>query len=88
MARSTISPSSSESVTTAVADAVADTKGVEPVDLEIVFEEHIDTEAVNRLATHDTASWTLSFELPEHTVTVTSDGEVLVDGHRKDVATV
>jgi hypothetical protein len=60
--------------------AVADAKGVEPKEVDLSLYEHIDPDAIRLLTAHSTASWTLSFELPEHTVTVTSDGLILVDG--------
>lgn len=63
-------------------EALADAKGIEPEKLEITLHEHIDLDAIELLATHETASWTLSFELPNHNVTVTSDGLILVDGGR------
>ncbi|WP_176451078.1 hypothetical protein [Halorubrum sp. Ea1] len=31
------------------------------------------------MAANEAATWTLTFELPKHDVTVTSDGRVLVD---------
>lgn len=68
-----------------VVEAVADAKGVDPSELDISLDDHIEPEAITRLADHDDASWTLSFELPEHNVTVTSDGLVLVDGARQEV---
>jgi hypothetical protein len=55
------------------------------VELDISLNDHIEPEAITRLANHADASWTLSFELPEHNVTVTSDGLVLVDGAHRDV---
>lgn len=60
--------------------AVADSEGVEPEELGITLADHIDLDAVNQLAEQSTSAWTLSFELPEHRVTVTSEGVILVDG--------
>lgn len=68
-----------------IVEAVADAKGVDPTKVETPIPEHVDTEAIRLLAAHETASWTLSFELPDHNVTVTSDGLVLVDGAQKEV---
>lgn len=65
---------------TRVVRAVAEAKGIEPTELEYPLGEYIDLDAVDQLVTHENASWTLSFELPEHNVTVTIDGMVLVDG--------
>ena len=62
-----------------IIEAVADSEGVEPDELGIVMADHIDLDAVNQLAGHDNSTWTLRFELPEHSVTVTSEGVILVD---------
>jgi hypothetical protein len=74
-----------DAIKTEVVKAIADAKGVEPVDLDYTVGEYIDLEAIEQLAAHDTASWTLSFKLPNHNVTVTSDGLILVDGVREQV---
>lgn len=68
-----------ESMTSDIIEAVADSEDVEPDELELVLNDYIDLDAVNRLAEHDNSTWTLNFELPEHSVTVTSDGLILVD---------
>lgn len=68
-----------------IVEAVADAKGVDVSELELSLDDHIDPDAIARLAEHEDASWTLSFELPEHNVTVTSDGLVLVDGVREGI---
>lgn len=68
-----------------IAKAIADAEGVSPDNLDYAVSEYIDLEAIEQLAAHNTASWTLSFEVPNHNVTVTSDGLVLVDGVREQV---
>jgi len=66
-----------------IAEAVADAKEVEPTNLGYKLQEQIPVDAIEQLAHHETASWTLSFELPDHRVTVTSDGTTLVNGIQK-----
>ena len=66
-----------------IIDAIAEVEGIEPSELDSALYEYIEPEAIQQLASHGTASWTLSFELPEHQVAVTSDGAVLVDGTQK-----
>lgn len=61
-------------------EAIADAKGKEPDDLEAVLEEHISMEAIQQLDDHASELWTLQFELPNHTVQVSGDGTILVDG--------
>jgi hypothetical protein len=60
--------------------AVAEAKSVEPTELDVTIQNHMDIDALTYLATEEFTTWTLSFELPEHTVTVTSDGSIQVDG--------
>jgi hypothetical protein len=43
-------------------------------------------DAVEALARHSDATWTLSFEVPGHTVTVADERVVLVDGARAEPA--
>lgn len=66
-----------------IIEGIADAKDVEPAELNLSLHDYIDTDAIEQLASHETASWTLSFELPNHNVTVTSDGLILVDGSQK-----
>lgn len=65
-----------------VIEAVAETDGVDPLELETALQECISVGALERLAIHDNTSWTLSFEFADHQVTVTGDGRILVDGTR------
>lgn len=51
-----------------------------PTELEYVLHDHIDMDAIESLIRHASNSWTLSFEVPDHSVTITGDGVVLVDG--------
>jgi len=74
-----------EELTRNILEAIADAKGIEPEEIEYSLTEFVDPDAIEQLAAHERASWTLAFELPEHNVTVTSDGLVLVDGTRQKV---
>jgi len=69
---------------TAVVDqivkSIADAKDVDPVDLDIVMQEWVDTDALRLLADHPSDAWRIQFEMPEHTVTITGEGAILVDG--------
>jgi hypothetical protein len=64
----------------AIIAAVADAKDMEPEELELVLQDYIDVDAIERLDGHRSDLWTLQFELPEHTVIVSGDGTILVDG--------
>ena len=74
-----------DKLATEIIKAVADAEGVGSEDLDYAVGEYIDLDAVEQLAANSTASWTLSWELPNHNVTVTSDGLILVDGVREQV---
>lgn len=65
-------------ITVELVEAIAETKDVEPTNLEYTLQEYIPLDAVEKLADHDNTTWTLSFELPEYTVTVTSERGVSV----------
>jgi len=66
-----------------IIEAVADAKDTEPVELDLVLQDYVDAEAIERLDGHESDLWTLQFELPEHTVLVSGDGTILVDGTQK-----
>jgi hypothetical protein len=66
-----------------IVEAIADAKGVDSESLDITLEEHISTEAIRSLVAQESSLWTLSFALPNHTVT--SDGAILVDGAKQEV---
>ncbi len=76
-----------DSVSLSIVEALADAEGVEAGDLGYTLEAHIDTDALAQLASHGSASWTLSFEVPDHEVTVESDGRILVDGQERSTWT-
>ncbi|WP_170938327.1 MULTISPECIES: HalOD1 output domain-containing protein [unclassified Halorubrum] len=62
-----------------IVESVADAEGVEPAELDFTLYEYVEPDAIELLAANEAATWTLTFELPKHDVTVTSDGRVLVD---------
>lgn len=68
-----------------IAQAIARADGVDPDELDYSLQDYVETDAVDLLARHETGTWTLSFEVPDHDVTVTSTGLVLVDGEREAV---
>ncbi len=65
-----------------IARAVAETESVEPAELDVCLEDHVPTDAIRDLAAHDSDSWRLQFETPNHVVEVTGNDLVLVDGER------
>ena len=73
-------------VETEIVKAVADAKDTDPMELDCPLYEYSDFGAIRQLANRNHTSWTLSFELPEHDVTVTSDGVVQVDETRRQLS--
>jgi hypothetical protein len=72
------------SLPVAVVTAISDVKDVDPDELDYSLQEYVDIGAVEQLASNSTTSWTVSFELPEHSATVRSDGVILVDGSKEN----
>jgi hypothetical protein len=73
----------SPSIIPDITEGIAEAKGTESDELDVSIYEYVEPDAIQQLASHGTISWTLSFELPNHNVTVTGDGLVLVDGARE-----
>ena len=69
-----------------ITNALAEKRGTSPEELEIVLEEHIETDAIDLLAKRSATTWKLTFELPGYEVTVTSDNTVDVAEIRSDSA--
>lgn len=64
----------------ALVDALADADGVEAHELEFALDEYVDTDALQRLLESERTDWTLTFHVPDHEVSVSGDGTILVDG--------
>lgn len=68
-----------------IRDAIADYESVTPSDIEFSITEYIDIEAVAQLKQHENSVWMLTFNVPDHEVTVTSEGDILIDDqHMKE----
>ncbi|GAA0534685.1 HalOD1 output domain-containing protein [Halorubrum ejinorense] len=65
-----------------VARALADVESVEPHELDVSIEDHVSTDAIRDLVSHDSDSWRLRFETPNHVVEVTGTEQILVDGEQ------
>jgi len=65
-----------------VTTAIADAEGVEPSELDYRLYDYVDPDAIEQLASGPQNSWTLTFSVPNHEVTVTDDGRVLVEDER------
>jgi len=69
-----------EALTSTIIRSIAEHKSVDPSELDVVVADYIDLAAVEDLARHSNSTWSLEFELPNHNVTIHSDGRVFVDG--------
>ena len=63
-----------------IVKAIADAEDTTTMSLDIVLQQWVDTDAIRHLAAHDRSSWELEFETRDHTVRVTGDEAVFVDG--------
>ncbi|MXR51020.1 hypothetical protein GRX03_05290 [Halovenus sp. WSH3] len=66
-------------VLTAVVGAIAEAEDCSPQALSYSLAEYVETGALATLAASEHTEWELTFEVPDHTVTVRGDGAVLVD---------
>jgi len=62
-----------------IVEAIAEQKDIEPTELDYRLNDYIETDAIQSLANSDTDAWTLSFECPDGTVTVTGQEGVHLD---------
>lgn len=60
--------------------AIADAKNTDPTKVDLALQNWIEVDSVRQLAEQDCTDWTLRFEVPDYTVTVTGEEEILVDG--------
>jgi hypothetical protein len=68
------------SVANQIVVALAEIKGVEPANLDITLYDHVSTDAIEELVDHESNSWSVEFETPTHTVEVTGDEKIYIDG--------
>lgn len=66
-----------------IVEAIADAEDTEPANLNLALQDWVDMDAIQLLVNHDNAEWILRFEIPNHSVTITSENEILVDGREK-----
>jgi hypothetical protein len=66
-------------IVTQVVRAVAAADGVDPTELEPLY-EYMDPAALHQLNDQDCGEWSLTFRFSDHQVTVTHETRILVDG--------
>lgn len=65
-----------------IVGGIADAEGAKPENLNLSIEHYVSTDAIQELVTHESNSWRLQFETPNHVVEVTGNDIVLVDGEQ------
>ena len=58
---------------------IADAEGVDPVELSYSLENYVPCETLDTLVERSSTPWQLTFQVPDHTVTVTGDGTIYLD---------
>ncbi|WP_336326331.1 HalOD1 output domain-containing protein [Halovenus sp. HT40] len=66
-------------ILTTVVGAIAETEECAPHELEYTLYDHIETGALLTLVTSEQDDWELTFEVPDHTVTIHGGGRIVVD---------
>ena len=66
-------------ILTTVVEAIAEAEECAPHDIGYTLYDHIETGALLTLVTAEQDDWELTFEVPDHTVTVHGDGRIVVD---------
>lgn len=74
-------PSSPDSLSTRVCLALAEADGVHPWESSPLYGT-LDPSVLEALESQENEAWRLEFEAGTHTVAVTGEGEVVVDGDR------
>lgn len=71
-----------QALTEQITRALADAESVDPQELDVRLEDCVSTDAIRDLVSHDSDSWRLQFETPDHVVEVTGTERILVDGEQ------
>lgn len=62
-----------------IVDAIAEAEERPPHELDYSLHDHVETEALLNLVTSDHTGWRLTFQVPDHTVEIRGNGQILVD---------
>jgi lipopolysaccharide export system protein LptA len=77
-----MSDPSEQSVIEQVTEAIADVEETDRNSLNISLYNHISTDAIQDLVTHQSNAWRLQFETQNHVVEITGNDVILVDGQQ------
>ena len=68
-----------EDIAVQIVDSISENREVEHTELGFKLQEYLDADALRHLEEQGSDSWTLTFDIPDGTVTVEGDGTVQVD---------
>lgn len=68
----------------AVVEALAAVDGTTPGDLDYSLHDHVHTDALELLDRDGKGEWELTFQVPDHEVTVCHDGSIEIDDEEVD----
>jgi hypothetical protein len=60
--------------------AIGEVESCSPLDLDYSLYNYADTTAIRSLWASEKTEWELTFQVPDHTVVIRGNGEILVDG--------
>ncbi|MFA9426662.1 HalOD1 output domain-containing protein [Natronorubrum sp. A-ect3] len=63
-----------------VVEALAEADRLDPYEVEYTLYEYINPEVLTQLAGDEGNTWEFTFDVADHEVTITSDGQLFVDG--------
>jgi len=66
----------------ALVEAIADARGVDPLQLDFTLHDYIDNDALDSLIDGPDGDWELEFTVVDHTLRVNSKGLITVDGNQ------
>lgn len=70
----------SDEVVVDLVHALADADGVAPDETDYRLAEYVNPDVLTKLARSEESTWTFTFQVSDHQVTLTSDGQVFIDG--------
>lgn len=65
----------------AIVEAIAESEGCRPNDLNFLLYDHINTEALSALVAAEQTDWQVTIQVPNHSVEIHGDGQIRVDGN-------
>ncbi|MDG5778358.1 HalOD1 output domain-containing protein [Haloarculaceae archaeon H-GB2-1] len=71
-----------------VINAIAESDGIEPSEVDFNLSDHINPEALEKLGEVQGGVWELAFRVSDHHVRLNHDGTIFIDGRRYEADSV